>query len=128
MNLIAESTQFGYKQKSSCIDVLNKVHNFLRKDGKAELLMMDLSKAFDAVNRKLLWTALYRKGVPIELIRMLREGHKKTSLAPKNKGMYGDDIETNVGVFQGASFSALGFIIYLCDMMGDLQALNDEEK
>ena len=90
--------------------------------------MMDLTKAFDCINRSLLWAVLYRKGIPIDLIRMLKEGHKRTTLAPKNKGTYGKDVEVNIGVFQGAAFSALGFIIYLCDMMEDYQALNDEEK
>jgi len=87
---------------------------------------MDLSKAFDGIDREILWTALYRKGLPIKLILTLLEGHKITQLMVKNKGTYGTPIQTDMGVFQGAAFSALGFIIYMCDMLEDFQALTDE--
>ena len=97
MNLITESTQYGYKEKSSCIDALNKVHNFMKNEENGELLMMDLTKAFDCINRSLLWTVLNRKGIPIDLIRMLKEGHKRTTLAPKNKGTYGKDVAPGNG-------------------------------
>merc|ERR1712093_499632 len=92
------------------------------------MLCMDLSKAFDSINRELLWTALYRKGLPVPLILMLIEGHRTTTLCAKNKGTYGEDVHANIGVFQGAAFSALGFIIYLCDMMDDFQALVANKK
>ena len=128
MNLLTETIQYGYKEQSSCVDALRAVDNFLKDNKKGELLLMDLTKAFDSINRDLLWTALFRKGLPLELIGMLMEGHRETKLQVKNKGTYGDPVETNIGVFQGAAFSALGFIIYLCDMIDDFQALNDLEK
>ena len=128
MNIITETIQYGYKEQSSCIDALRAVNNFLKEDKNGELLLMDLSKAFDTIDRSLLWTALFRKGTPIKLIRILMEGRKETLLRVKNKGTYGPEERTSRGVFQGAAFSALGFIIYLCDMLDDSQALNDTCK
>ena len=128
MNLLTETIQYGYKEHSSCIDALRKVHLFQKNHKDGELLLMDLSKAFDSIDRDILWTALYRKGLPVKLILMLIEGHKVTQLMVKNKGTYGTPIQTDMGVFQGAAFSALGFIIYMCDMLEDFQALTDEAK
>ena len=85
---------------------------------------MDLSKAFGAINRTLLWTTLYKKGIPEEMIKHIRRGHTGTKLAPKYKGKYGKLNESNIGVFQGSEISALLFIIYLDDVMGDLEALS----
>ena len=65
-----------------------------------------------------------QKEIPEETIRRIRSGHTGTRLAPKYKGKYGKLNENNIGVFQGSAISALLFIIYLGDMMGDLEALN----
>ena len=85
---------------------------------------MDLTKAFGKVNRTLLWTTLYKKGLPIEMINRIRRGHKNTTLAPKLKNKYGKATENNVGAFQGSAISALLFIIYQDDVMEDYDALN----
>lgn len=89
---------------------------------------MDLSKAFDTVNRKLLWTALYKKGIPLQMIQMIKEGRKHTALKAKCERQLSEPVATNIGAFQGAPLSALLFIIYLDDMMDDYQALNDAAK
>ena len=47
---------------------------------------MGLSKAFDSVNRELLWAIMYKKGIPIQLIQMIGMGHENTRLRPKEKG------------------------------------------
>ena len=101
------------------------MEQYIKQAGNnAKILIMDLSKAFDTINRTLLWTTLYQKGIPEETIRHIRRRHTVTKLAPKYKGKYGKINENNIGVFQGSSISALLFIIYLDDMMDDLEALN----
>ena len=88
---------------------------------------MDLTKAFDKVNRTILWTTLYKKGLPIDMITHIRRGHQNTTLMPKTKGKYGEETTNNVGIFQGSAISALLFIIiYQDDMMDDYDALSQE--
>ena len=72
---------------------------------------MDPPKAFGAINRTLLWTTLYKKGIPEETIRHIRRGHHGTRLAPKYRGRYGEAKANNVGVSQGSAISALLFVI-----------------
>ena len=67
---------------------------------KTKILLMDLSKAFGTINRTLLWTTLYKKGIPEEMIRRVRRGHTGTRLAPKYKGRYGKLNENNIGASQ----------------------------
>ena len=85
---------------------------------------MDLSKAFDTINRTLLWATLYKKGLPAGTIRRIRRGHQWAKLAPKYRGSYGEANYNNIGAFQGYAISAILFIIYLDDMAEDLAALN----
>ena len=58
---------------------------------------MDISKAFGTIDRTLLWAALYKKGLPGEMIRHIRRGHQGTRLAPKYRGRYGAAEENNIG-------------------------------
>jgi len=85
---------------------------------------MDLSKAFDKVNRAILWATLYKKGPPIQTIQHIRRGRNKTTLQAKYCQQYGNKIQNNFGVSQGSETSALLFIVYLQDMMEDCQAIN----
>ena len=126
LTLATSNNQFGYKRKSSTIDALHRIQDFLdNRKSNGLIVLLDLSKAFDTINRELLWAALYRKGLPIGLIKTLRIGHENTTLRVKINGDLGRNIENNTGVFQGSPLSALLFIIYLDDMMEDYEALND---
>ena len=57
---------------------------------------MDLSKAFDTVNRTILWTSLYKAGLPIQTILHIRRGHIDTTLQAKHNKQYGDKINNNI--------------------------------
>jgi len=85
---------------------------------------MDLTKAFGAVNRNILWTTLCEKGAPIQTILHVKRGHRKTTLQAKYNRTYGEKTENNIGVFQGSAISALLFTIYLQDTMEYPQAIN----
>ena len=89
--------------------------------------IMDLSVAFDCVNRKLMWATLYKTGVPIDTINHIRQGHQNTTLRCKDNIKYGPKIKNSIGVFRGSALSALLFIIYLDDVIQDYQAMNDAQ-
>ena len=87
---------------------------------------MDLSRAFDAIDRTILWAAIYKKGIPIEMILHIRRGRQKTKPTTKTHGQYGETMCNNVGLFQGSAISALLFIIYCGDVMEDYAALTPQ--
>jgi len=57
------------------------------------ILLMDLGKAFDTVNRTILCAALYKKGLPIQTIQHIRRGHNQTTLQAKHCQQYGNKIQ-----------------------------------
>ena len=78
----------------------------------ADVLLMDLPKAFGTVNRATSWTTLYKKELPIQMISRVRGGRKNTQLHAKSKPTYGELIRNNIGVVQVSAISAILFIIY----------------
>ena len=53
------------------------VQNSQNKEAR---VLMDLTKAFGAVNHTLLWAALYKTGIPNESILQLRQEHQNPTL------------------------------------------------
>ena len=97
MHIITRNNQYGRKEGISTTDAIIKVDQYIEQaDNKAKVLLMGLSKAFDTINRTLLWATLYKKGLPEETIRHIRRGHQWAKLAPKYRGRYGDVKENNI--------------------------------
>ena len=127
LHLLTSTNQFGYKNGLSTIDAIVKIEHPLQAGTQsAKIILIDLAKAFDCVNRSTLWATLYKAGLPTQVIKNIRQGHQGTKLQCKDTGTYGKPIQNNVGVFKGSALSALLFIIYLDDMMQGRQSLNDQ--
>ena len=90
LHLMTGHTQYGYKQGLSTLDAILKIEQYIPEETKgAQILLMDLSKSFDAINRTQLWTTLYKKGLLVETISQIKKGHQNTMLCAKHQGAYG---------------------------------------
>ena len=90
------------------------------------LLMLDMSKAFDTVNRKTLFEILSEILDPDELhiMKILTENVK---LRVKIEEEFGEEITTDTGVPQGDCMSALLFILYLAQALKPEETQEDHE-
>ena len=62
-------------------------------------MFVDLKKAFDAVNRELMWRLLHEKlGVPCNIIRLLKLMHDGMHVKIVFRGSLGRPVETKTGV------------------------------
>ena len=78
-HILTRENQFGYKEGISTIDDIIKFEQYIENANRdAKILRMGLSKAFGAINRTPLWSTLYTKGIPIDMIK-----HK--TWTPRNK-------------------------------------------
>ena len=129
IHTITSTQQYGYITSLSTADAIMKLEAHLTKTTpETHIVLTGLTKAFEKVNRTLLWTTLYKKEIPIEMITRIRRGNKNTTLVPRLKNKYGKPTENNVGVFQGSAISAILPIIYQNDAMEDCDALNRASK
>ena len=94
-----KNNQYGYKAKISTVDAIVKKNRSISraKARHAHLLLMDLPKAFGAVDRTLLWETLEKKGRLIDIVLRIQRGRKHTQLMGKTQGQYGELVDSNWG-------------------------------
>ena len=88
------------------------------EDYEIHLLMKDMSRAFDTVNRKLLMEDLRAILDPDELhiAKLLLED---VSLIVRCGSSYGEEFKTNIGTPQGDCASPILFTLYLANALQD---------
>ena len=62
MNLLTNEQQCAYKQGRSTIDILSLIQNNIQQDKTKKIIIVDLSKAFDSIDRDAMWTISYQQG------------------------------------------------------------------
>jgi len=70
--LSSGDNQFGFKKGLGCRNAIftarNIVDQYIKADNTASLCAIDLSKAFDKINRHALFLKLMKRHVPIEFL------------------------------------------------------------
>lgn len=77
---------------------------------------VDIEKAFDKVNRHLLWNKLERWGAVGPLIDLVKLMYTDPMVTLKMNSKYSDFMPSSNGVLQGCPLSPLLFICYLADI------------
>ena len=77
------------------------------------LAFIDLTKAFDTVNRELLWDVLKKFGCPPLFLTVLREFHDGMSARVVVDGLESEPFEVLVGVKQGCVLAPVIFNLFL---------------
>lgn len=118
-HLISEE-QVGFRKGRSCMDAVFTLKRIIeeRREFNCEthLAFIDLEKAFDNIDRELLWNILIRRGYPKHLVEAIKSLYKETSICLVIGGNLTEAIPTNKGVRQGCSISPTLFNIYIDDM------------
>ena len=118
-NRLTDERQHAYKSNKSTIDAIYNIkRNLVKKQRNGEILL-GLSNAFDRIDRVELWNILYEKGLPANLIKLIKEGHINNMLRSKQNGKYANEINNNIGVFQGSPISENLCIMYADHVMNN---------
>ena len=101
---------FGKGCTDATFAVKSAIQTLHEHDQQVYVLFVDLVKAFDSVNRELLWKILAVYGVPEKTIEVLKKLHTNITYQFK-VGKILTKIEGNVGVKQGDNLGPILFII-----------------
>lgn len=119
--------QLGFKSDSSCdhaVFILKETILFnRRKNKKTFACALDCSKAFDKVNRTLLYYYLITKCNPI-VARGFINYYDSLKLVVYNNGKYSAMFNTTLGVKQGGPSSPRLFSLYIEELSDRLNSLN----
>ena len=108
--------QAGFRPGRSCADQMFTIRQLMNHCKSHQVpfhaCFIDLAKAYDSVNRSLLWSILDRYGVPAHIIEIIRDLHTGTLACVRVKGQKSEWFEVDGGVRQGCVMAPLLFNIF----------------
>ena len=109
--------QFRFRPRRSALDMMFAVRRLQELGRKARvplcLCYIDLQKAYDCVDRSLLWQILARYGVPRRIIAVIRQFHEGIRACVRNdNGDCLEEFNVEQGLRQGCVLSSLFFNIF----------------
>ena len=109
--------QCGFPRDRSTTDMMFVVRRMQEVGWKAGVTLfmcsIDLQKAYDTVDRTLLWQVLTRIGVPPQMIAVIRQFHDEMRACVRpDDGVCSDWFEVEQGLRQGCVLSPLLFNIF----------------
>lgn len=119
---VLPESQCGFRASRGTSDMIFSARQLQEKcrEQRVDLyqVFIDLTKAFDTVNRNALWKILKRIGCPDKFVNILQSFHDNMQVWVSSSGELSDPINVNNGVKQGdipapALFSIYFYIVFL---------------
>ena len=112
--------QNGFRKKRSTLDHLSALSSIIgtrgRKKKSTFAVFIDLTKAYDSIQRQLLWSKFSESGIGGKMMRALNSLYENVKSCVKINNMQTSFFEVNVGLKQGCLLSPLLFIFYIDDL------------
>ncbi|CAB1103350.1 unnamed protein product [Ectocarpus sp. CCAP 1310/34] len=119
---ILPEEQSGFRPHRSTLDMLfaiQRLHELARKKSTAVFAcFVDLTKAYDSVDRDLLWDVLRRFGVPPKMLAVIRHFHEGMRARVRtDDGQYSEWFDVGQGLRQGCNLAPLLFNLFFAAML-----------
>ena len=110
-------TQCGFRQNRSTSDMIFAARQTMEKCREQQrdlhMCFVDLSKAFDTVDRPMLWEILQRSGCPRKFVSLLRQLHDDMVARVRVGNLESDSFGVSRGVKQGCTLAPVLFNLYI---------------
>ena len=115
--VILPETQCGFRKDRSTCDMIFSLRQLQEKCNEQNkdlyVAFIDLAKAFDTINRELLWAVLKKFGTPPKFLAVLKQLHDNTAAAVLAYGERSEPFTVEIGVKQGCVIAPVIFNIFM---------------
>ena len=119
-NNLLSKHQFGFLPKNSTLDAIQNFiehqYNSLNENLFSINVFIDLSKAFDTINHKILLGKLEKYGVRGHALKFIKSYISDRKYRVKLGDCYSTSSVSNIGTAQGSVLAPLFFLIYVNDL------------
>ena len=119
-NNITGEFQAGFKRNHSTIDHMFTLMTFVQKqfsqNRKLYVAFIDFEKAFDSINRSILWPILFRNGIHGKLYKCIISMYECVKARVRCGGTLTDVINCTAGVKQGDICSPILFSLFINEL------------
>jgi hypothetical protein len=129
--------QYGFRKKRSTIDHVLNITNIIQTRKCLKLptfcAFIDFKKAYDCINRSILWNKLYNLGICGKIMNAVKSLYSDVSACVQINGFKTGWFNVNSGLRQGCVLSPLLFNVFINDLANTMKSLNkgitvDNEK
>lgn len=124
-----DDTQCGFRGSRSTIDMIfaarQLVEKTLEQNTSLCIAFVDISKAFDSVNRAALFKILDHIKCPQNILTILKLLHEDTTSSVLADGEYSEPFEIKTGVKQGCVVAPVLFLLYIQAIMNRVKETNE---
>ncbi len=117
---ISTQSQFAYKPGFSTIDAVFVLQNVVAQNMVSSVVFcafIDFSKAFDTIERNILYQKLVSCGLSLKMLQMIMNMYSKLKSKVKTTKGITEAFPLNVGVMQGECLSPSLFSLYINDIV-----------
>ena len=127
-NEVLVEEQNGFRTGRSCIDHLHSLVTILDTRLKTRrntfTAFVDFEKAYDRINRNLLWNKLEALGLNGYVMNTLKSLYDNVSCCVQINGAKSEWFDVNMGLKQGCILSPLLFNLYINDLVKTIKSSN----
>ena len=120
--------QFGFQKGKSTTDCIftfsSIITKILSSGNKVYCAFIDYEKAFDTVNRSLLWKKLIREKMSSRMIQAIKSMYETIKCCIKYSNEYSDFLDSHIGLKQGCPLSSLMFMFFINDITDSIDTSN----
>lgn len=117
VDLKLRDQQAGFRRNRSCADRIASlciiVEQSIEWNSTLYINFIDFEKAFESVDREILWKLLRHYGVPDKIISLIRCTYKDLSCRIAHGGQLSESFEVKTGVRQGCLLSPFLFLLVI---------------